>query len=329
MNRRTVLRGGAAFLSSALPSALAPAARAQPGAFPNRPVRMVIPWPPGQGTDLLGRLVAQALAATLGQPVVPDNRPGAGGMTGTQHVAKSAPDGYTLLAVGGGPINISPLLRRTAYDPERELAPIAMLCNAAFVLVTRPGFPANDLADFIAAVRAAPGKHTFSSSGIASTSHLINETFARRAGLRAVHVPYNGSAASLTAVATGQVDYTLETLAGAHPLIRGGTLKAYGTSLKSGSVLAPEILPIARHPGLESFDIGGWVGVFAPAGTPEPVLSLLAAKIGEVMRGDVREKIGATGLEPDYRDTASFARHMRADREMLAEIIRLADIRVD
>ena len=290
---------------------------------------MVIPWPPAQGTDLIGRLVVQSLAPALGQQIVVDNRAGAGGMIGTQFVTRATPDGYTLLAVGGGPIVINPLLRRAQYDPDRELAPIAMICNAAFVLVTRPGFPATNLAEFLALVRAAPERYTLASSGSGSTAHLIGAAFMHRAQLRAVHVPFTGAAAGLTAVAGGQVDFAMEALVGALPLLRGGSINALGISLKNRSVVVPDVPTIASQPGLENFDLGGWVGMFAPAGTPESAVSLIDSKLGEVMRGDLAGRIAALGVEPDYRDSAGFAQHIRADRATMAEAITAAGIQPD
>src|SRR5262249_53899843 len=162
--------------------------------YPNRPLRMVIPWPPGQATDLAGRIVAQKLSDLLNQQVVADNRPGAGGMIGTDVVAKAAPDGYTLLAASAGPITISPLLQKAPYDYERELAPVANVGLSPYILVTNPSFPAKSALEFVAAVKAAPGRYTFSSSGAGAAAHLVAEWFNNMNGLKATHVPFKGSA---------------------------------------------------------------------------------------------------------------------------------------
>ena len=187
--------------------ALAGNAAAQP-AWPVRPLRMVIPWPPGQSTDLIGRLVAQALGERLGQTVVPENRPGAGGMIGTDLVAKAPSDGYTLLSASGGPITFAPLVQRTPYDPENDLAPVIGLGIAPYLLVVRRGFPATNAGQFVTLLRASPGRYSFASSGTGGSQHLITAVFNARAGVETLHVPYQGSGAAMVAssVETSNVD---------------------------------------------------------------------------------------------------------------------------
>jgi tripartite-type tricarboxylate transporter receptor subunit TctC len=291
---------------------------------------MVVPWPPGQATDLIGRILAQSLSQSLGQPVVVENRAGAGGMIGTDAVAKAAPDGYTILAASSGPVTINPLLRRTAYDPERDLAPVAMAGSSPYVLVTRADFPASNLAEFIAVVRATPGHFTFASSGTGATAHLVAEIFNRRAGLAVTHVPFNGSAPGVTAVVGGQVDYTLETLAATQPVIRSSSVKAFGISLVNGSKLAPEIPPLASAAGLDGFDLGAWLGLMVPMQTPALIVARLAEGVREAMgTPEVLQRIEAAGLETTYRDTAAFATVLRSQRDIFAEVIRAASIQIE
>ena len=202
MNRFT------AFLISFL---VAGAAWAQ--AYPTRAVRVVVPWPPGQATDIAARVVAQKLQESLGQPFVIDNKPGAGGSIGTDIVAKSAGDGYTLLAASSGPVSIMPSLQKVPYDPLKDLQPVSLMCVNAYALVTRPDFPASNAKEFVALLRANPDKFTFSSSGTGATAHLVAELFNSMAGIKARHVPYKGSAPALTDIMNGQIDYTLETIA--------------------------------------------------------------------------------------------------------------------
>ena len=324
MDRRTLLRGSTLL---AIPM-LATPATAQ--SYPVRPIRMIVPWPPGQATDRIGRILAQSLSQSLGQPVVVENRAGAGGMIGTDAVAKAAPDGYTILAASSGPVTINPLLRRTAYDPDRDLAPVAMAGSSPYVLITRPDFPATSLAEFIAAVRASPGRFTFASSGTGATAHLVAEIFNRRAGLVVTHVPFNGSAPGVTAVVGGQVDYTLETLAATQPVIRSGSAKAFGISLLNGSKLAPNIPPLASAPGLEGLDLGAWLGLMVPAQTPEPVVARLAEGVHEAMRSpEVLQRIETAGLEAAYRDTAGFATVLREQRSIFSDVIRTASIQIE
>lgn len=298
--------------------------------YPNRPIRLIVPWPPGQATDLAGRLIAQKLSEVLGQPVVAENRAGAGGMIGTDAVAKSAPDGYTLLAASAGPYTINPLLQRTAYDPERDFAPIAMAGISPYVLVTNPTFPATTVQEFVAAIRARPGEYTFGSSGTGATAHLIIEWFNAALRLQAEHIPFQGSAPSLTAVVAGQVTYSIETLAATQPLFRPGTLRAYGVSLARGSTLAPGIPAIAQAMNVPEFDVGAWVGVAAPAGTPRPILAALEQAMLRAMdTADSRERLSAIGIEPDQRSGEAFATYLRGQTENFRRIIQTANIRLN
>lgn len=321
-------RAALALAAFALPAARA--ANAQQGPWPSRSIRMVIPWPPGQATDLAGRVIAQRLTERLGQPVVAENRVGAGGTIGTDVVAKSAPDGYTLLAASAGPFTIAPLLQRLPYDPERDLAPIAMWGISPYLLVVRPDFPANSVEEFVALLRARPGHYTFSSSGRAAAAHLIIEAFNARAGVEALHVPFAGSAPSMTALIGGQIHYSIETLAATFPLVRQGALKALGISLKNGSTLAPNIRPFARVPGFEGFDVGAWVGLAARAGTPGPIAERLAREVGAAMAdAEIRSRFDSIFVEASPRGPAEFATYLQEQRELFQGIITRQNIRLD
>jgi tripartite-type tricarboxylate transporter receptor subunit TctC len=298
--------------------------------YPNRALRMVIPWPPGQATDLVGRVMAEKLSQTFGQPVVPDNRPGAGGIIGTDFAAKAAPDGYTLLAASSGPVTINPLLQKTPYDPERDLIPVAKVGVSPYVLVTNPAFPAANIGEFLALVRANPGKYSFASSGTGATAHLISEWFNILAGIQALHVPYKGSAPALADVVGGQVSYMIETVAATMPLVRSGRLKAFGVSLEKGTALAPGIEPLAVTAKLPGFDAGAWLGLMVPAGTPKPVVDRLAAAMESSMQGgDMRERLSSVGLEVDYRRADEFAQDLKAQRARFADIIQKGNIKLD
>ncbi len=324
MQRRTLLPALAAALA-------APRLLHAQADYPNRPPRIIIPWPPGQATDLVGRLAGQILTEQLGRPVVAENRAGAGGMIGTDAVAKAAPDGYTILAASSGPVTINPLLQpRVPYDAEKELAPVAMLGNSPYQLVVKPDFPARDAKALIARVKAEPGKYTFASSGTGATAHLICEAFNRRAGLDVTHVPFPGSSPSLTAVIAGQVDYSIETLAATNPLVRAGSLRSLGISTARGSALAPGVPPIAEAADMPGFDAGAWVGIMVPAGTPAPIVERLATAFERGMAApDIREKFANINVEVDYRAAAPFAAHLRNQKEAFAAIIRSANIRLE
>jgi len=298
--------------------------------YPSRPIRVVIPWPPGQATDLVGRIVALKLTDLLGQQVVADNRPGAGGMIGTDIAAKSAPDGYTLLAGSSGPVSINPLLQKAPYDPERELAPVANVAMSPYVLASHPSFPAKTAPEFIAQVKANPGKYTFASSGTGATAHLVAEWFNNINGLKATHVPYKGSAPAMIDMIGGQVAYALETAAATMPHVRAGRLKAYGISIGRTSVLAPELQPLATSANMPGFDVAAWIGVMVPSGTPKNLIQRLAVEVDKAMQGtDARDRLIAAGVEVDYRRTEDFTQYLKTQKVRFADVIKKGNIKIE
>ncbi|MCB4821677.1 Bug family tripartite tricarboxylate transporter substrate binding protein [Roseicella aerolata] len=326
MQRRTLLlaTGGLA-----APALLPAPARAQ-AAYPARPVRMIVPWPPGQATDLMGRITATKISELWGQPIVPENRAGAGGMIGTDLVAKAAPDGYTILAASTGPITTAPLVQRTPYDPEKDFTPVAQIGISPYVLIVRNNFPARTAEEFVAKVRAEPGKYTYATSGTGAAAHLITLMFLAKAKLDTVHVPFQGSAPGLTAVTGGQVDFAIETLAATAPLFRQGQVRALGVSLRNGTELAPEVMPLARVPGIEGYDVGAFGGYMVPARTPEDVVKRLAEETGKALATqEVRDQLARIGFQPQHREGADFAEFLRRHREEFREIIQANNIRVD
>lgn len=298
--------------------------------YPTRPIRMIIPWPPGQATDLAGRVVALELSKLLGQQVIADNRPGAGGMIGTDMVAKAAPDGYTILAASSGPVTINPLLQKVPFDPVKDLAPVANIGLSPYILVTSPKFPAANIKEFIALVKANPGKYSFASSGTGATAHLVAEMFNGQAGLKVTHVPYKGSAPALIDVSTGQVAYALETMAATMPLIKSGRLKAYAISTIQASALAPGLEPLATAAGLTGFDAAAWIGIMVPSGTPRPIIDRLSKAIDTAMQtSETRERVNAAGLELAYRRTEEFGPYLQDQRARFADIIKRNNIRIE
>ena len=299
-------------------------------AYPNRPLRAVIPWPPGQATDLVGRVIAQKLSEILGQPVVPENRAGAGGMMGTDAAAKAPPDGYTILMASSGPVTVNPLLQKAPYDPERDFIPVAKIGLSHYVLVTGMQFPATTAKELQAHVRANPGKFSFASSGTGATAHIVAEWFNQRAGLTATHVPYKGSAPALVDVVSGQVAYTTETVAATMPLVRSGRLRAYGITFGRPSALAPGIEPLATSLNLPGFDVGAWIGVMVATGTPKPVVDRLSAAMATVMQApDVRERLAGIGLEVDYAPADEFSRYLKEQQTRFADIIKTGNIKLE
>src|SRR6185295_1585656 len=298
--------------------------------YPNRPVKVVVPWPPGQATDLAARIVADKLSQQLGQQFIIENKPGAGGAIGTEQVVKSPPDGYTLLAASSGPISIMPNLQKTPYEPLSDLAPISLTNAVPFALVVHPSFPASNAREFIAVVRASPGKYTFSSSGTGATAHLFAELFNSMAKLSAVHVPYKGTAPAMTDLIGGQITYSVETVAATVGHIKSGRLKAFGVTSARRTAAVPDLPPLAEAADIPGYDCVAWGGYAAPAGTPREILLRLAAEIQKaVQAADLKERFATLGMDTASSTPEEMAAFMRREQERYATIIRNAGIKIE
>jgi tripartite-type tricarboxylate transporter receptor subunit TctC len=307
---------------------LATAAFAQ--GYPNRAVKVVVPWPPGQATDIAARVVAEKLQVALGQPFVIENRAGAGGSIGTDVVVKSAPDGYTLLAASSGPVSIMPHLQKTPYDPAKDFAPVSLIALVPFALVTHPSFPASNAKEFIAHLRANPDKYSFASSGTAASAYMITALFNSMAQLKAQHVPYKGSAPALTDLVGGQVSYTIETVASVVGHVKAGRLKALGTTFAGRTAAMPEVPTIAEAADLPGFDIGAWIGYTAPPGTPREVLVRLSGEIQKIVQApDIKERYLGLGLDAVSSTPDEMAAFMRQQQERYGSIIKSQGIKLE
>lgn len=302
------------------------------GAWPNRPLRMVIPWPPGQQTDVAGRLVAQMLTERLGQPVVPDNRPGAGGQIGTNIVAKGTPDGYTLLAGSLGPITFGPLVSRPPYDVERELQPVALYGEAPFVALVKADSPVRDLQGLIDMLKSRPGHFTHNSSGVAGAQHLVTALFLAKAGLEALHVPFQGSGPALAALLGGQVDFGFDTPAAAGRLVQAGQLRALGVTTSNPSPLVPGVPPIrSAGGGLADYHVDSWSSVMVQAGTPRPIVDRLYAEVRAGFGGpDLRDRFANIGMAvTSVSGPDDFAARLRRDWATFRPVIEQLGIRAE
>jgi tripartite-type tricarboxylate transporter receptor subunit TctC len=281
-------------------------------------------------TDIAARIVGEKLSQQLGQPFIMENKPGAGGSIGTDMVAKAAPDGYTLLAASSGPISIMPNLQKIPYDPLKDLAPVSLIAAAPFALVVPANFPASSAKEFLALVRANPGKYTFASSGTGATAHMFAELFNSMAQLKVVHVPYKGSVPALTDVIGGQVAYAVETVAATGGFIKSGKLKTFGVTSSRPSAALPGVPSLAESADLPGYDCAAWVGYAAPAGTPRDILVKLAAEIAKAVQGaDLKDRYIAVGMDTASNTPDEMMSYMRREQDRYAQIIKNAGIKIE
>ena len=309
--------------------ALAACGAALAQGYPTKPIKVVVPWPAGQATDTVARVVTDKMSAPLGQPMVIENRGGAGGTIGTDFAAKSAPDGYTILAGSSGPISISPRVQKVPYDPDKDLEPICLMASATYVVVAHPSVPAKDFGEFVAFLKANPGK-TFASSGTGATAHLAAELFNSSLGVTASHVPYKGSAPAVTDLIAGHVTYALETAAAVLPHVKAGKLKAFAVTSPSRSVIVPDLPTVTEAGQVADFDVRAWIGLVAPTGIPRDARTRLAAECQKAVHSpEVKEKLLAAGLEPDSMPMEEIAGYLRKVGERFGAVARQAKIRLD
>ena len=316
----------AALLVSAGAQAQAPGG----GAWPSRPMRLVVTFPPGGSSDVIARILSPRLSERLGQPMVVDNRPGGGGGIGAEIVAKAAPDGYTLLVGAQGAMALNALLyKNLGYDAQRDFAPITLLVTSPFVLAVNPSVtPQANVRDLVAALKAKGGT-PFASGGAGSGMHLAGEMFRMLAGADMTHVPYKGNAPALSDLAGGQVPIAFVDLGSTPPFVKGGRIRLLAVAARERTPLAPDV-PTGAESGLPGFEALGWFGLLAPAKTPNDVIARLNAETTALLRApDIRERILATANEPAPTTPEEFAAFIRSEVAKYARVVKETGAKVD
>jgi tripartite-type tricarboxylate transporter receptor subunit TctC len=299
-------------------------------AYPAKPIRLVIHFPPGGPTDIVGRAVAQKLAEAWGQQVIVDNRPGAGGIAGVQAVVQANPDGYTLLLATGGSMSIAPALNaKLPYDVFRDLAPISLLVVNPQQLVFHPGFPPNSVKELIAFAKSRPGKINYASVGPGSPNHLGMEMLKFMTGIDMLHVPYKGTAPALTDLLAGQVSLMFNSMPSVLPHVKANRLKGIAVGSAQRSPAVPDI-PTVAESGVPGFDYVTWYGLFAPARTPRAVTAKLNAEVVRMLaEPEMAQRLAAQGADPQSSTPEGLARYMREEHERWKKVIQVAGIRLD
>lgn len=314
LTRRTLL-GGASLLVLAAPL--------QAQAYPSRPIRYVVPFAAGAGVlDIMARIVSQHLGASLGQQVVVDNRPGAGGNVGAEIVAKAAPDGYTMM-MGNTALVVSPyLFAKLPFDPLTDFMPVTQVNSAPLLLVVHPSVPVKSVAELVAYAKARPGQLNYGSGGIGTTPFLATELFKSLAGIDVVHVPYKGGAPALADLVGGQLSFMIENVPGTLPFVKDGKLRALAITSRQRLALVPEV-PTMIEAGVANYEMIGWNGIFLPKGTPVEIITRLNADLVKVLRtAEMKEQLGKLGAEPVGGTPAEFGAFVKAESVRWGKIIK-------
>lgn len=298
-------------------------------AWPSKPIRLVVPFPPGGPTDILGRAVGAKLGELLGQSVIIDNRGGAGGGIGADNVAKSPPDGYSLLLGTTGTHTINPnLYSKLPYDPIRDFAPVSLVVKYLNILVVNPSVPAKSVAELIAMARQKPGQVTFGSAGNGSSNHLTGEMLATMTGVKMQHVPYKGSGPALNDVIAGQINFMFDQYSTVGPNIKAGKLRAIGIATKQRHPLLPDVPTIGES--IPGFEVSPWYGLFAPAGTPKEIIARLNTELTKVMKSqEINDRMTTLGWDPVTNSPEEFTAQIKSELAIWADVVKKSGARID
>jgi len=325
MNRRQLL-----IAIAAVPALVGAVGAQTPMRYPEKAIRLVVPFPPGGPTDVVARLIGTKLSERWGQAVIIENRAGAGGSIGAEAVARAAPDGYTLVmgSTANMAVNVT-LHDKLGYDPLKDFAAINLAAVVPNLLVVDPAFPANTVGELIAIAKAKPEAVTYASGGVGTPSHLAAELFKSMSGVQMLHVPYKGSIPALADVMGGQVTLMFDSMASALPFSKAGKLKALAQTGNGRAAAAPD-LPTIAESGLPGYEVTGWFGILAPANTPRPVVDKLSAEISAILAlPEVKERYAALGLQPGPANPEAFSAFMKAEIAKWAAAIRASGAKRD
>lgn len=298
--------------------------------WPNKPIRYIVPFAAGGSTDILGRIASERLTPVLGQPIVVENKAGQGGSIGAAELAKAAPDGYT---IGGGTISShainASLYSKLAYDPLTSFAPITMYATQPNVLLVHPSVPAQNLADFIKLLKADPNKYSFGSAGSGTSQHISGEMFKTMAGVQMQHIPYKGSGPMMTDLLGGNLTVAVDNIATAIPHMKSGKLRAIAVTTARRSSAAPDV-PTFDEQGLKGYELSSWQAVFAPAGTPQPIIERLHAEIAKYLKTpEIQKRFGDMGLDPSGMAPQELAAVIKSDVPRLGKVVRDSGAKAD
>lgn len=297
--------------------------------YPTKPIRILVPFPPGGTADILARVIGQKLGARWTESVIVDNRPGAGATIGTTVIAKAAPDGYSLLMTGNSHAVAKSLYSELSYDPFKDFAPILLVGASPNVLVVNPSLPVRTVAELIALAKSKPNQLTFASAGPGSGSHLAGQLFKTLAGIEMVHVPYKGISPGILDVVAGRVSLAFAVLSGVYPQIRAGKLRALAVTSAKRSAFFPE-LPAVQESGLKGIDVVSWFGIFAPTGTPAAIVSTLNKEINKALQmKDIKEQLTELGVEIKGGSPEEFGKFVESDWAMWDKVIKDSGIRIE
>lgn len=334
MTRKSRFNSAAGLLLVTIANYTTVGAQAQPApagpgqAYPTKPVRLILPFPPGGGTDVVGRLLAQKLGQALGQQVIVDNRAGAGGRIGTELAAKSPPDGYTLLLATSSVMGTGPALyKKLPFDMPKDFAPISLVAYTAYVLVAHPSVPAKSVKDLVALARSRPGRLTYASSGAGGAAHLSGELFSAMAGVKMIHVAYKGSSPGMFSVVSGETDLMFNNALPALPQVKNGRLRALGVTTPQRSAVLPDVPTIAES-GLKGFEVQQNYGVLAPTGTPREIVARLNREVGKAMQTeDAKSRLLADGSEAKVSTPEELEKMIVTEIAKWSKVIRQAGIK--